>query len=157
MVRSLWGPQTSVVLAPAPSLGPPEPPSLAHQVCPFTAPRSSSCPPWWCWCRSCSPESSSHSKDSTGPAQDLQEGLGNYLFLLELQARVLKGLPHLHIRCALSQLQDPLLVRHDDADAGLVARSLPATAKTQQGLRFRGALEITCLESSSKPMISDFV
>ena len=70
-----------------------------------------------------------------------------------LQARVLQRLPRLHIRFALSQFQDPLLVLQDDADAGLVARSLPATAKTRQGLRkiFTGAFEITCLGSSSKP------
>ncbi len=93
-------------------------------------------------------ESTSHSKiwwDHCG-------GLGNHLSWLQLQARVLQRLPRLHIRFALSQFQDPLLVRQDDADAGLVAQSLPATAKAQQGLRkiFTGTFEITCLGSSSK-------
>ncbi len=66
------GPQESLVLAPAPSLGLSASPSSEHWVYPFAAPSSSPClPPGWCWRRSCSPKSSSHSKDSTELAQDL--------------------------------------------------------------------------------------
>ncbi len=98
-------------------------------------------------------KSTSHSKiwwDHCG-------GLGNHLSWLQLQARVLQRLPRLQIRCALSHKD--FLVLQDDTDAGLVDRSLPATAKTQQGLHkiFTGAWEITCLGSSSKTMISFLV
>ena len=131
-------------------------PSPAHQVCHFTVPRSFSCPPGWCWCRPCSPESSSHSKNFTGLAQHLPGGLWNHLSWLQLQAWVLQRLPCLHIRFAISQFQDPFLVLQDDTDVGLIARSLPATAKTSQGLCkiFTGASDITFLDFSSKTMIS---
>ncbi len=69
-------------------------------------------------------ESTSHSKkwwDHCG-------GLGNHLSWLKLQAWVLQRLPRLHIKCSLLQLQNTLLVRQDDADAGLVARSHSVTA-----------------------------
>ena len=82
-------------------------------------------------------------------------GHRNHLFWLQLQAWVFQRLPHLNIGCTLLQLQVPLLVCHqDDADAGLAAQSLPATAKIQQSLHkiFIGPRESLVLAPALGPL-----